>query len=97
MVFPCTKCGACCKRAHLIENFQYVDYKNTGCKKLNDNKCSIYLNRPFICNMEKVRNLLFSNIKLKEYYKISAIICNKLMQEDKMDESYLIDLKQFED
>ena len=75
-MFPCTKCGACCKRAGATG---LMPSKADGsCIYLNtDNTCSVYNKRPDICSIDKMykkRQLLMSK---KEYYKLSAKICNQ--------------------
>lgn len=97
MIFPCTKCGACCRRAHLIQPFRYGDRIHGGCIMLNENTCDIYKDRPLICNIQKMKDLLFPDLTEKEHYKNNAIICNKWIKKDGMDNKYLIDMKQFED
>ena|SRR3989304_9938126 len=96
MAFPCTKCGACCKRAHLIDTFEYADKEKGGCKMLVGSICSIYNFRPLICNINEVKDLLLPGLSYKDYYKIAANVCNELIEKDKIDKKYLINLKQFE-
>ena len=97
MNFPCTNCGACCRRAHLVKDFNYSNKIKGGCIYLTENLCEIYDNRPLICNMAEVKKVIFPNISQKEYYRISGAICNELIKKDEMDSKYLVDLKQFED
>ena len=97
MDFPCTKCGACCRRAHLVKDFKYSNKIKGGCIYLNENLCKIYDSRPLICNMAEVKNLIFPNISQKEYYRISGEICNDLIKKDSMDSKYLIDINKFKD
>lgn len=96
MNFPCTKCGACCRRSYLLPFFIYTDIKTGICSKLENNLCSIYYQRPDICNINKINVLSFKGT-LQEYYKVSAVMCNKFIKEDKMDKTYLINLHQFKD
>lgn len=92
--FPCTGCGACCRRIDVVigklddmgvkpGNELYFPYKSEGgkCEKLtSDNKCSVYENRPTICNIEKMMAL--TGMGKNEYYAINAAACNKMMDED---------------
>jgi Fe-S-cluster containining protein len=60
----------------------YFPYKwdETGkCEMLINNKCSVYKNRPLICNIEKFRKKL--KLQKDFFYKINAIACNQLMDE----------------
>ena len=98
MIFPCTKCGACCRRAHLVQPFLWGDCIHGGCIMLSaDNLCEVYKSRPLICNIEKSKELLYPDKDMSKHYKDSAEICNRFIKEDGMDEKYLIDMKQFED
>lgn len=94
MNFPCTKCGACCKRSYLLPFFIYTNSKTGICSKLENNLCSIYYQRPDIC---KIKLPIGFKGTLKEYYKITAMFCNKFIKEDKMNNNYLVDLEKFRD
>lgn len=93
--FPCTSCGACCmnvgKMLDIYEDlgvkdptsdmfFPHKIYKTGRCSKLNkDNQCSVYDNRPEICNMAKMQERL--NIPSKEFEEMNIAGCNSLMDE----------------
>ena len=64
--FPCDKCGACCKAL--------------DCPDLTeDNMCSRYDTRPFICNTKKMFDSVHSKTMTKqEYFDKSEIACNSL-------------------
>ena len=79
MDFPCTKCGACCRRVR--------------CEMLCDNLCMVYDKRPLICNIDDAVSLLYPDKDINEYYRESAIACNIMIKEDRMDKKYLIDIK----
>jgi len=66
--FPCDKCGACCR---------VID-----CVFLTkENKCSIYGNRPFICDTKKMFDKIYSeSMSKEEYFKKSEEACNKLKE-----------------
>jgi len=86
MIFPCTGCGCCCKRVGLVKpfltekEFPYNADENGVCEKLIDNKCSIYDNRPDVCNIYKMA--LKSSLPIEEYYNISVKACNDFMDND---------------
>lgn len=50
MAWECTKCGACCKLAWLIEPTMADD--SGKCMHLKDNICGIYDERPDICRVK---------------------------------------------
>ena len=95
--FRCTRCGACCRRAHLIPFFKYADFIRCGCTMLCKNICNIYTSRPDICNVKKVNKKFFPNQSQKEYYRETASLCNQFIEEDGMDKRYLINLEQFKE
>lgn len=66
--FPCTKCGACCRRAReylLPPGF----WHNGACRFLRGDECSIYETRPKIC-------------RVKTRFRENAAICNQWMDEE---------------
>jgi len=97
--FPCTSCGLCCKQMNTVLNTDYEDdllnliiskfpYKISEdgiCEKLNENnQCSVYEDRPLICNIRSMSNLF--NVPYK--YTIEA--CNELIDKEGLDPSYKI-------
>lgn len=69
----------------------YFPYKwdETGkCDMLIDNKCSVYNNRPNVCNIEKMRKLLGE--PKKQFYKQNIESCNQIMDEDNIPLSFRI-------
>lgn len=90
--YPCTGCGVCCKRVdRAIKAFDlgeksklYFPYKHDGngrCEMLtDDNKCSVYENRPLICNVDALLEL--SGMPKQAFYALNIHSCNKLMDED---------------
>lgn len=100
--FPCTGCGACCRRIQNLKEYSdklaieksmpeiSFPYENKDgvCEKLIDNKCSIYEDRPLICNIEKMDKIL----KMDKFHEMNANICNLFIKQDGLDESFLINL-----
>ncbi len=93
--YPCSGCGACCHRIKIaIESLGdnnkdselYFPYKwdATGrCEMLTeDNRCSVYENRPTICNFNKV--MAMTGIPKKEFYAMNIAACNMMMDEDNL-------------
>jgi len=105
MSFGCTGCGSCCKRvgdnlaAHQKNGFPYgVKEDGRTCEKLGeDNKCMVYENRPDMCNVETMFYKLHSRSgkSKKTVFLEEAKICNKFMDEDGVDESLRVNLKQY--
>ena len=87
-MYPCTKCGCCCKRvglaAKLVEGTEFefpFGWDDTGkCEKLGiDDLCTVYDDRPIICNIDKLMSVL--DVNKDEYYKLNIESCNKMMDD----------------
>lgn len=94
--FPCTACGACCRSIHLIEE-KYKDQfevKEDGktCVHLgNDNKCTIYNDRPEICKIKGNYMKMFLEIMpLEDYYKATAESCKQMQILNGIGEEYRV-------
>jgi Fe-S-cluster containining protein len=89
MKFPCTSCGACCRRVHLYPPFPKDWVREDGaCKYLTeDNQCLIYETRPDICRIGHGFNKY--NLSEMEYHKLNAMICNRFMEEDGIPEKFI--------
>ena len=89
MNYPCTQCGACCRRAYLVPELKTKP--NGHCVNLaEDNTCDIYETRPDICRNEVVAKKLGFDEDL--YVSLGIQACNNWMKEDGMNESYLIQI-----
>lgn len=97
--FPCSGCGACCRRAQsIIESaqaaspgleFPYGFTESGACEMLgDDNKCKVYDTRPYICSIDQIAETMgFDKLTL---YRANAAICNTWIEEDEMDESFKV-------
>jgi len=68
------------RQADLIENICAFPYSwdiHGKCEKLVDNLCTVYLNRPFICNVKRVYKRIFNDIPWKVYTKSNRENCEK--------------------
>jgi uncharacterized protein len=98
MEFPCTGCGACCRRVNkAVESaigfeelsFPYKWDETGRCEKLqNDNRCSVYENRPLLCRVKDIGN--FFGADEKEWILVNSLACNAMMDEDNIDLKYRI-------
>lgn len=53
MTFPCTKCGACCRRVDAVADLADLDRGDGACVHLaGDNTCRIYEERPKACRVD---------------------------------------------
>ena len=90
MSFPCSKCGACCRRAHMIDDFPEPLKPDGSCVHLKDNnECAIYKDRPDVCRIGKSRDK-FPYLTDEEYKELNIRACNAMMDADGMDETYKI-------
>jgi len=82
MIFPCTKCGICCR--HIAKVLPEYDGGNGVCIYLDkDNLCEIYSDRPLVCNIDKIYNKLFSGrMDQEEFYKITERACTLLQKSE---------------
>ena len=103
MDYPCTSCGECCKRldllhsldfpnkaiADLVAQFPYELKEDGSCSQLNeDGTCNVYDHRPIICNIKY--GIMLNHADETEYYKATADMCNSMIREAGLDESYLV-------
>lgn len=91
--FLCSSCGACCRRAGQLGLMPQRD--DGACIHLDtDNRCKIYETRPDICRVNKMAEINKQALGLStiDYYKMSNGFCNQWIKEDKMDDSYLINI-----
>ena len=102
--FPCTECGLCCRHVGLIlatidqqdnpllkelfKSFPYETDAFGACEKLIDNRCSIYEDRPLVCNVAAMADT--QGIPRTEYFKKAAQACNFMIKNAGLDESFLI-------
>ena len=70
--------------------FPYKARENGECEMLEDNKCKVYDNRPTICNIDALIDVLGAN--KEDYYKQSIIACNKMMDNESISVEYRIKL-----
>lgn len=92
-MFECKMCGICCRNikrykdeiypifkkllGETIPNFDIEDDNGVCVYLTEDNKCSIYEQRPVLCNTEKMFELLGKelNIRKIELYQAQSIAC----------------------
>lgn len=92
-MFPCTTCGLCCQNISLVKKLKDFDLGNGTCKYYDviNFKCTIYEERPDICNVEKMFALKYHKFfSRNEFYILNANICNELQEKYKIDKKYKI-------
>lgn len=97
MDFLCSKCGACCRAAGKMNGAKYgLPIKKDGsCANLVGNICSIYDKRPNICRVSEMTHKPFYQSK-KSYFIQATKRCHVLIDEENLDSSYKIDIKEYD-
>lgn len=81
--FPCTQCGLCCKHVNLSPQTAFLDRGDGICHhlNLNTNLCSIYENRPSICNVNKQYNEVYrKKMPWVTFVELNLNICDLLQK-----------------
>ena len=98
MVFECTQCGLCCKHCvraldktrnpewmhPAIDLFPYKTNEDGSCEKMVDNQCSVYENRPLMCNIKQAAEQLDMPISTNDWYQLNYIGCAVLQHEERI-------------
>jgi Fe-S-cluster containining protein len=82
--FLCDGCGLCCKRiGHIPELSEFADSEGACTKLDSDGRCSIYNDRPLICNIsEYYKTELSDKLTWHEFKSLNYEACEKLKDED---------------
>jgi Fe-S-cluster containining protein len=73
--------------------FPFATSTEGRCEKLTeDNRCSVYEDRPMICSVEKVRARWYANISIEEHYRQVAATCNEWIEESDLPYEYLVNV-----
>jgi Fe-S-cluster containining protein len=92
MPFPCTGCGACCRRVGLVKGHGLPVKADGSCGNLVDNRCAIYATRPDVCRIDKLVDAMSERLGVdrQELLQDNADLCNAFQREDGMPESYRV-------
>lgn len=78
-MFPCDKCGACCRNLDKSSVYVSLDRGDGICRYLRGNLCSIYEERPLLCRIDECYEKFFAETMTKEeYYRLNQQVCEKL-------------------
>lgn len=70
-------------------NFPYKFDESGACEKLlPSGLCSVYDNRPLLCNIEKFAAAI--NVPRQTFFRINSMGCNSLIQQAGLDPSYRV-------
>jgi Fe-S-cluster containining protein len=82
MTFPCTSCGACCRRIGQSQGHGLPVNPDGSCGHLKNNLCEIYDTRPDFCRID---HMIGDKPQLLE---LTARLCNQFQVEDGMGEEF---------
>jgi len=93
MPYPCTRCGACCRRLHALRGIvpDAMIADDGSCVHLVGNDCSIYDQRPLVCRIDEVIDA--KGMDKATAYEATATICNAFMDQDGLDQGLRVRLQ----
>jgi Fe-S-cluster containining protein len=78
MIFPCSRCGLCCRKLKGIPGLSEYDRGDGVCRYLENNLCKIYEKRPDICNVETMYRLFFRDaISKQDFFLVNMQCCEE--------------------
>ena len=79
-IFPCTRCGACCRNLGTSSLFSELDRGDGICRNLdlNTNLCRIYETRPKICRVSDMFSAVQDQLTWTEYVTLNQQACREL-------------------
>lgn len=82
-MFPCNKCGACCRNLDKSDLYAFLNRGDGVCIYLKGNDCSIYDRRPLLCRIDECYDRFFSKFYTKEeYYELNRKVCKSLQKKE---------------
>lgn len=82
-MFECDKCGLCCTQLSESSVYSKLDRGDGICKFFDEelSLCSIYQQRPLLCNVDKSYEMCFKrSMSKEEYYQLNYEACRKLKE-----------------
>ncbi len=79
-MFPCTKCGLCCRNVNRSPVYKDLDKGDGVCRNLtSENNCNVYNDRPLMCRIDDAYKLIFwKEMSLPKYYELNLNACYDL-------------------
>ncbi len=76
-LFPCGKCGICCRSLQKNDLYKFLDRGDGICKNFNEinNLCEIYEKRPSICRVMEMKETLFPEMTVQDYIQKNIEAC----------------------
>ena len=85
-MFPCERCGCCCRKIGEIQLVKYLALQDGSCKYLDkeSNLCKIYSDRPIFCRIDDFYDKFLSQVMTREYfYQQNKLNCKIFQTEQK--------------
>ena len=85
-MFPCEKCGCCCRNIGKAEFAENMALPDGSCKFLDktSNLCGIYESRPIFCRVDEFYEKFLSHfMTLDEFYGLNKECCKKFQMSQK--------------
>ena len=82
--FQCDRCGLCCQRVGLSSVYKHLDRGDGICRYYEDatRKCSIYDERPLICNVEGFyEQHMKGKMSREQFFALNYDACRKLKEQ----------------
>ena len=84
-MFPCERCGACCRKIGKAPMTRHMAKDNGVCKYLNEvtNLCMIYPDRPITCRVDEFYDQCYKDkMSREEFYRIHQEFCKKFSKRE---------------
>jgi len=82
-MFNCDKCGLCCTQLRESSIYHELDRGDGVCQFFDEETrlCTIYLNRPLLCNVDDAHETYFKcKMSREEYYRLNYEACSNLKE-----------------
>ncbi|KHM51450.1 hypothetical protein NZ47_10510 [Anaerovibrio lipolyticus] len=82
-MFPCSRCGNCCKSIGKTIWGKAMALEDGSCKWLNTetNLCTIYNNRPTMCNVDECYEKFYiTEMSRDDFYQLNKQVCHMLQK-----------------
>ena len=78
-MFPCTKCGICCRSLNISDIYKELDRGDGACMHFNEleNLCRIYTDRPLICRIEEMHEVFYKEMTKEKYILSNLLACQQ--------------------
>lgn len=80
--FPCLRCGLCCRNLKAAPEGRDLDRGDGVCRYLEDELCSIYEDRPLICNVEALYQARYATaMSWPSFVEMNLRVCRFFLEQ----------------